>query len=128
MAAKRPRPTKAELRILRVLWKQGPLSVRDVHNIVNASTQGGYTSVLKTMQIMLGKGLVDRNESQRPQIYRARYSEERTQKEMLTDLVQRVYNGSIKAMVVHALGTRKPSAEDLETIERLLDRYERGSK
>ena len=128
MVATRPRPTKAELRILRVLWKQGPLSVRDIHNILNASKPGGYTSVLKTMQIMLGKGLVDRDESQRPQIYRARYSEERTQKELLTDLVQRVYNGSIKAMVVHALGTRKPSAEDLETLERLLDRYERGSK
>ena len=128
MVAKRPRPTTAELRILRVLWKQGPLSVRDVHNILNTSTHGGYTSVLKTMQIMLDKGLVDRDDSGRPQIYRARYSEERTQKELLTDLVQRVYNGSIKAMVVHALGTRKPSAEDLETLERLLDRYDRGRK
>lgn len=126
MVMKRPRPTKAELHILRVLWKEGPLSVRDVHNILNASRPGGYTSVLKTMQIMLEKGLVDRDDSQRPQIYRARYSEERTQKELLADLVQRVYNGSVKALVLHALGTRKPSAEDLETIERLLDRYERG--
>ena len=126
MVMKRPRPTKAELHILRVLWKEGPLSVRDVHNILNASRPGGYTSVLKTMQIMLEKGLVARDDSQRPQIYRARYSEERTQKELLADLVQRVYNGSVKALVLHALGTRKPSAEDLETIERLLDRYERG--
>jgi BlaI family penicillinase repressor len=128
MVATRPRPTTAELRILRVLWKQGPLSVRDVHNILNASKHGGYTSVLKTMQIMLDKGLVDRDQSGRPQIYRARDSEERTQKTLLTDLVQRVYNGSIKALVVHALGTCKPSAEDLETIERVLDRYERGRK
>jgi BlaI family transcriptional regulator, penicillinase repressor len=125
MVMKRPRPTKAELHILRVLWKEGPLSVRDVHNILNASRPGGYTSVLKTMQIMLEKGLVARDDSQRPQIYRARYSEERTQRELLTDLVQRVYDGSVKALVLHAFGTRKPSAEDLATIERLLDRYER---
>ena len=128
MVVKRLQPTKAELQILRVLWKEGPLPVRDVHNILNASRPGGYTSVLKTMQIMLEKGLVDRDDRQRPQIYRARYSEERTQKELLTDLVQRVYNGSVKALVLHALGTRKPSAEDLEAIERLLDRYERGRK
>jgi BlaI family transcriptional regulator, penicillinase repressor len=128
MVVKRLQPTKAELQILRVLWKEGPLPVRDVHNILNASRPGVYTSVLKTMQIMLEKGLVDRDDRQRPQIYRARYSEERTQKELLTDLVQRVYNGSVKALVLHALGTRKPSAEDLEAIERLLDRYERGRK
>jgi predicted transcriptional regulator len=128
MVVKRLQPTKAELQILRVLWKEGPLPVRDVHNILNASRPGGYTSVLKTMQIMLEKGLVGRDDRQRPQIYRARYSEERTQKELLTDLVQRVYNGSVKALVLHALGTRKPSAEDLESIERLLDRYERGRK
>src|SRR5687768_11128640 len=110
MAIALPRTTKADLPILVVLWKKGRLSVRDVHNILNASRPGGYTSVLKTMQIMLEKGLVDRDDSQRPQINRPRYSEERTQKELLTDLVQRVYNGSVKALVLHALGTRKPSA------------------
>ena len=121
-------PTKAELAILRVLWTEGPLSVRAVQNILNESKETGYTSVLKTMQIMTDKGLVERDDTQRPQIYRARYSEDRTQKQLLTDLIQRVYGGSVKALVMHAVGTRKPSGADLDAIEKLLDRYEGDKK
>lgn len=77
MRARRPRPTKAELDILRVLWNAGPLSVRDVLNVLNESKPTGYTSVLKTLQIMTDKGLVDRDDTTRPQTYRARYSEAR---------------------------------------------------
>jgi len=117
-------PTKAELAILRVLWTEGPLSVRDVQAILDRSKPTGYTTVLKTMQIMADKGLVDRDDTMRPQIYRARYSEDRTQKQLLTDLIQRVYGGSVKALVLHAIGTQKPSAEDLEKITKLLDRFE----
>src|SRR5688572_20321361 len=124
MVKARLHPTKAELVILRVLWTEGPLSVRAVQNILNASKETGYTSVLKTMQIMTDKGLVERDDTQRPQIYRARYSEDRTQKQLLTDLIQRVYGGSVKALVMHAVGTRKPSDADLDAIEKLLDRYE----
>ena len=119
-------PTKAELAILRVLWTEGPLSVRDVQAILDRSKPTGYTTVLKTMQIMADKGLVDRDDTVRPQIYRARYSEDRTQKQLLTDLIQRVYGGSVKALVLHAIGTRKPSDEDLEQIKTLLDRFEGG--
>ena len=128
MPTTRLRPTRAELQILRVLWTAGPLGVREVQRILSVSKPSGYTSVLKTMQIMLDKGLVDRDDTQRPQVYRARYSEERTQKQMLVDLLQRAYGGSVKALVMHALGTRKPTAADLEAIGKLLDRYERGSK
>jgi predicted transcriptional regulator len=117
-------PTKAELAILRVLWSEGPLSVRDVQAILDRSKPTGYTTVLKIMQIMADKGLVDRDDTVRPQIYRARYSEDRTQKQLLTDLIQRVYGGSVKALVLHAIGTQKPSAEDLEKIKKLLDRFE----
>ena len=124
MRARRPRPTKAELDILRVLWNAGPLSVRDALNVLNESKPTGYTSVLKTLQIMTDKGLVDRDDTTRPQTYRARYSEARTQRQLLTDLIQRVYGGSVKTLVLHAVGTRKPSAADLEAIERLLDRFE----
>src|SRR5688500_9852130 len=119
-------PTKAELVILRVLWIEGPLSVRDVQTILDQSKPTGYTTVLKTMQIMADKGLVDRDDTVRPQIYRARYCEDRTQKQLLTDLIQRVYGGSVKALVLHAIGTRKPSDEDLEQIKTLLDRFEGG--
>ena len=128
MAKARLHPTKAELAILRVLWTDGPLSVRAVQNILNESKETGYTSVLKTMQIMTDKGLVERDDTQRPQIYRARYSEDRTQKQLLTDLIQRVYGGSVKALVMHAVGTRKPSDADLDAIEKLLDRYEGDKK
>ena len=128
MAKARLDPTKAELAILRVLWTEGSLSVRAVQNILNESKATGYTSVLKTMQIMTDKGLVERDDRQRPQIYRARYSEDRTQKQLLTDLIQRVYGGSVKALVMHAVGTRKPSDADLDAIEKLLDRYEGEKK
>lgn len=128
MATKKAHPTKAELQILRVLWKAGPLSVRDVQGVLDAAKPTGYTSVLKTLQIMSEKGLVDRDDSQRPQIYRARFSEDRTQKQLLIDLIQRAYGGSVKALVLHAIGTRKPSAADLEAIEKLLDRFEGGKK
>jgi predicted transcriptional regulator len=124
MVKKAVHPTKAELAILRVLWTEGPLSVRDVQAILDRSKPTGYTTVLKIMQIMADKGLVDRDDTVRPQIYRARYSEDRTQKQLLTDLIQRVYGGSVKALVLHAVGTRKPSAEDLETIKKLLERFE----
>ena len=80
------------------------------------------------MQIMTDKGLVDRDDTVRPQIYRARHSEDRTQKELLGDLLQRAYGGSVKALVLHAVGTRKPSPQDLAEIEKLLDRFEGGKK
>jgi predicted transcriptional regulator len=124
MVKKAVHPTKAELAILRVLWTEGPLSVRDVQAILDRSKPTGYTTVLKIMQIMADKGLVDRDDTVRPQIYRARYSEDRTQKQLLTDLIQRVYGGSVKALVLHAVGTQKPSAEDLDKITKLLDRFE----
>lgn len=124
MVKKVVHPTKAELAILRVLWTEGPLSVRDVQAMLDRSKPTGYTTVLKIMQIMADKGLVDRDDTVRPQIYRARYSEDRTQKQLLTDLIQRVYGGSVKALVLHAIGTQKPSAEDLEKIKKLLDRFE----
>lgn len=128
MATKRLHPTKAELGILRVLWRAGPLSVRAVQNVLNESKATGYTSVLKTMQIMADKGLVERDDTRRPQIYRPRYSEDRTQKQLLADLIHRAYGGSVKALVMHAIGTRKPSHEDLEAIEKLLDRFEEEKK
>jgi BlaI family penicillinase repressor len=128
VATTRPHPTKAELDILRVLWASGPLSVREVRNVLNDIRPTGYTSVLKTMQIMTEKGLVERDDSSRPQIYRARYSQDRTQKQILTDLIQRVYGGSVRALVMHAIGTRNPSQADLDAMQKLLDRFERGEK
>ena len=128
MTTKPIRPTALELTILRVLWDAGPQSVRDVQRILNDTKPTGYTTVLKMLQIMTEKGLVERDETVRPQIYRARHSQDHTQKHLVRDLIQRAYGGSVKAMVMHALGTRKTSPKDLEAIEKLLDRFEGGAK
>ena len=128
MAAKDHRPTKLELTILRVLWEKGPGSVREIQARLSESRETGYTTALKMLQIMTEKGLVDRDESVRPQIYRAKFSQEKTQKQLLQDLIQRAFGGSVKALVMQAVSTRKSSREDLEAIEKLLDRFEGGSK
>src|SRR5262245_5375913 len=128
MATKQIRPTKLELAILKVLWDAGPRSVREIQGILNASKATCYTAVLKMLQIMTEKGLVERDETVRPQIYRAKYSQEQTQRHLVSDLLQRAFGGSVKALVMQALATRKSSAKELEAIEKLLDRIEGGSK
>src|SRR5262245_56862016 len=128
MAPKHIRPTKLELAILKVLWEAGPRSVREIQSILNQTKPTGYTTVLKMLQIMTEKGLVERDEMVRPQIYRAKHSQEQTQRHLLSDLVQRAFGGSVKALVMQALATKKSSPKDLEAIEKLLDRIEGGSK
>lgn len=128
MAAKPRRPTEAELGILQVLWETGPQSVRDIQKALNQSRATGYTTVLKLLQIMTEKGLVDRDESERPQIYRARYSQGQTQKQLLRDLLQRAFGGSVKTLVLQALATKRSSPEELEAMEKLLDRIEGGNQ
>jgi len=124
MATVHPRPTEGELAILRVLWEQGPISVREVQRIMDASRPTGYTTVLKLMQIMTEKGLVERDETVRPQIYRPKHAQEKTQRQLLQDLMQRAFGGSMKALVLQALPKGKASAEELREIEALLDRLE----
>lgn len=121
------RPTKSELAILRVLWERGPLSVRDVQAVLNASKPTGYTTVLKLMQIMTEKRLLERDDSVRPQLYRARQQQAQTQKHLLRDFIERAYGGSVKALVMHALSTKKPSREELEELEALLERVKKGN-
>jgi predicted transcriptional regulator len=128
MASKQRRPTEAELTILRALWENGPHSVRDIQHILNRTKPTGYTTVLKMLQIMTEKGHVERDESQRPQVYRAKYSQEQTQRQLLRDLVQRAFGGSVKSLVLQALATRKSTPEELEAIEKLLDRMEGEGK
>ena len=123
--ASTPKPTKSELAILRVLWERGPLSVRDVQSVLSAAKPTGYTTVLKLMQIMADKGLVDRDDSVRPQLYRPRHKQAQTQKHLLRDFIDRAYGGSVKALVMHALSSKKPSPKDIQELEALLDRFEK---
>src|SRR5260370_5377297 len=109
MASQPRRPTAGELSILRVLWTEGPLSVREIQRVLEQTKATGYTTVLKLIQIMTEKGLVERDETQRPQIYRARYSQEHTQRQLLLDLLHRAFDGSVKDLVLQALGTQRSS-------------------
>jgi predicted transcriptional regulator len=128
MASKPPRPTEAELSILRVFWDRGAQSVREVHRTLNQSKPTGYTTVLKMLQIMTEKGLVERDESKRPQIYAPRLSQQQTQKQLLGDLLQRAFGGSVKALVLQALSAKKSSRAELEAIEKFLDQFEGEKK
>lgn len=123
-----PRPTDAELAILRVLWSRGASTVRDVYEQLNRNAPTGYTTVLKLLQIMTEKGLVVRDETQRAHIYEARYSEQKTQRQLLLDLADRAFGGSAAKLVLQALSGRKTSAEELSAIRDLLDRLEGGAK
>ncbi|HEX6100490.1 MAG TPA: BlaI/MecI/CopY family transcriptional regulator [Thermoanaerobaculia bacterium] len=123
-----PRPTDAELAILSVLWERGPSTVREVHDALSQTHDSGYTTVLKLMQIMTDKGLVDRDESQRAHIYTSRYGEQRTQRQLLGDLIERAFGGSPAKLVMQALSTTKASAEDLTAIRTLLDQMEENAR
>ena len=123
---KLPRPTDAELAILRVLWDGGARTVREVHETLQDGS--GYTTVLKTMQIMTEKGLVTRDESQRAHVYSARLPRESTQQQLVTDLMDRVFGGSPGGLALQALSTKKTSPEELAELRQLLDSLEKESE
>jgi predicted transcriptional regulator len=120
--SKLPRPTDAELAILRVLWARGPSTVREVHEALGDGS--GYTTVLKLMQIMTEKGLVVRDESQRAHVYSARATQQKTQRQLVTDLVDRAFGGSPAQLAMQALSSKKTSPEELAELRRLLDSLE----
>jgi len=119
-----PRPTDAELAILSVLWEKGPSTVREVHDAISATHDSGYTTVLKLMQIMTDKGLVTRDESQRAHVYSPREGEQKTQKRLLGDLIDRAFGGSPAKLVMQALSASRASAEELRAIREMLDKME----
>jgi len=127
MNTKPPRPTDAELEILRVLWDRGPSTVREVHETLSREKETGYTTVLKILQIMKEKGLVTRDEARRTHVYAARLREEETQGQLVRDLVDRAFGGSARKLVMRALSSREVSPEELAAIRRLLDRVEGGN-
>lgn len=123
-----PRPTEAELEILTVLWSRGPSTVRDVHETITQRKPTQYTTVLKTLQIMVEKRLVERNEEARAHVYQASRPREWTQRQIAGDLLARAFGGSASSLVVGALSARKTSKEELAEIRKLLDDYEKGSR
>jgi predicted transcriptional regulator len=128
LVGKSPKPTDAELAILRVLWQRGPSTVRQVHEALNATKRTGYTTVLKFMQLMKEKGLVSRDEAPYAHVYQARLPKEQTQRTLVADLLDRAFEGSTSGLVLRALSTRKASPEELSEIRKILKDYERGAK
>jgi BlaI family penicillinase repressor len=121
------KPTASELEILRVLWDQGPCTVRQVHEALGEE-RSGYTSVLKLLQIMTAKGLVRRNEDQRAHVYEAQHPAEEMKRQLAGDVLRKVFGGSASDLMMHALDGRPTSKQELDDLRRLLDKYEEKSK
>lgn len=118
-------PTPSELEILQVLWNRGPSTVREIHAVLSKDKEMGYTSALKLLQIMTGKGLVTRIEEQRAHVYAAALPAEQTKQQFAADVLQRVFRGSASQLMQHVLSGKKGSREELAEIRRMLDEHER---
>jgi BlaI family penicillinase repressor len=121
-------PTEVELKILRVLWEQGPSTAREIHNHLAESRQTNYSTTVKMLSVMLAKKLVTRDETVRPQLFQPAATRDRTQRKMLKDLVQKAYDGSVGSLVMQALSSQKSSPAELAEIRRLLNELEEGTK
>jgi BlaI family penicillinase repressor len=122
------RPTNAELEILHVLWQRGPSTVRAVHASLERAKAIGYTTVLKLLQIMTGKGLVRRDVSVRSHVYAASASEAAIQRRMVSDLAMRAFGGSALGLVLQALSATAATPQELDQIRKLLDEIKKGGR
>lgn len=120
------KPTEGELEILRVLWDKKTATVRDVHEAINVYKESGYTTTLKLMQIMFEKGIVKRDDSSKTHVYEANVSKEKTQKQLVSKMVNSLFDGSSTQLVMQALGTKAPSADELNEIQKLIDNLKKG--
>jgi BlaI family transcriptional regulator, penicillinase repressor len=122
-----PLPTEAELAILNVLWGTGPTTVREVFDALSGK-EIGYTTVLKQMQVMAEKGLLERSERFRSHVYSPALPREQTQQQLAGNLLQRAFNGSAKNLVLGALSSKKVSSAELKEIRQMLDAFEKGDR
>jgi len=120
------KPTAAELQILQVIWERGPSTVREVHEALREEKALGYTTVLKLMQIMTTKGLVRRNEDQRAHVYEAQQPAEKTKRQLAADMLERVFDGSARELMLHALAAQRSTRQEIEELRNLLDEHERN--
>ena len=121
-------PTDVELQILRILWEHGPAMVREIHIRLGKIKETNYATTVKMLVVMLEKKLVSRDDSIRPQVYRAAVTQNNTQRKMMNDLVRKVYDGSTTSLIMQALSSNKASHEDLSEIRRMLDALEGDKK
>jgi BlaI family transcriptional regulator, penicillinase repressor len=116
-----PRPTEGELELLRILWHKGSATVRDLHEEISLTRPLGYTSVLKLMQIMTEKGLVEREESGKAHVYHAAANERETQDQLLREMSQRLFAGSAAQLAMHALSLEPVNDRELDELRNLLE-------
>jgi BlaI family penicillinase repressor len=121
-------PTNAELDILHVLWDHGAATVRQVHESLTQTKIAQYTTTLKQMQVMTDKGLVKRDDSERSHVYRAAITRENVQRQTARHILDRVFQGSAKTLLMEALGVHPASKKELAELKQLLDDYEKGRK
>lgn len=117
-------PTASELSILQLLWTHGPQSVKDVHEALSIEKPVVYTTVLKTMQVMMERGMLDRDSEGRKHIYRAVIAQTATQDKLLDTFLDKTFGGSAKNLVMRALGKHTPGAEELEELKAYIDQLE----
>jgi len=126
---KQNKPSAAELEILAVLWEKEAATVKEVHEVINERKPTGYTTVLKTMQIMREKNLVERDDTNKAHVFRAVEAQSETQKSMVADLIEKVFRGSALKLVQHVLEAKPASAEELEKIRQMIKEAEmKGEK
>ena len=118
-------PTAVELEILRILWELGPSPVREVHARLTELKKTNYSTTVKMLSVMLTKGLVKRDEKKSPHVWRAAITRQRAGKKLLTELVDKVYDGSAMSLVLQALSSGKASKQEIDEARRLLDELER---
>lgn len=117
-------PTEVELQILGILWDLGASPVRDIHTRLAAMKGTNYSTTVKMLSVMLQKGLVTRQEGVRPMVYKAAVTRAAAGKKFVSELIQKVYEGSALSLVLQALSTKKPSAEEIAEVRQFLDQME----
>jgi predicted transcriptional regulator len=122
------KPTRSELEILSVLWEKGEATVREVFEVINQQKKTSYTTILKFMQIMHEKGLVKRNENSRAHIYRAKIKQTETGKQMLDEVMNKVFGGSALKLVQQVLENETTSAEEMSQVRKMIEQAEKEAK
>lgn len=122
------KPTESELDILSVLWKHESATVREIFDILNVTKTTGYTTVLKMLQIMDEKGLVERDMTSKAHVYRAKLEQKEAQRSFVTNLLDKVFGGSAKQLVLQALESQTTSPEEMKEIRKILKQAEKDMK
>ena len=122
------KPTKSELEILSVLWQLEAATVREVYERIDAERKTSYTTILKLLQIMHEKGLVTRNEENRAHIYRAKIRQNETGRQMLDEVLNKVFGGSALKLVQQVLENETTGPDEMREIRKMIERAEKEAK